>query len=669
MTREKRLYVLVMAMATMLLLMLATDMDYMKSSMAQISPMPTPTFTPTPVDTAVGTITIEKQTGDGEGPAFGFTGDLGEFSLDPGASTTFEALAPSSYTITELVPAGWNLAAIGCSTSGPGALDVDFVRDADDNLTGANIHLGPDQHVTCGFSNQPLVDISLTKTAQPAAVDEPGDQVLFDLVVTNDGLNEATLDSLTDSAFDLGAHCADAAGTALAPGEVYTCSFTEFVAGNAGTSHTNKATAVAFGPGGTSESETAEATVTVADVPPVIEVTKEADTGYVLTSGESVVYRVEVRNDSVATDPVTVQSLLDDLYGELTDAGNLALVDTTCTAGTIAPGDTYGCEFTVLVQTDQLGGITDTVTATATDDEGNEVSDVDEATVIVVPPSAVTSSALCEYDVDPDLDGAQFRLVFTPDLKDSPNYKLPASNPGQHFYNVFYAGSGPADLEVTVPYPFVTRGAVPVHAYGALSVTSVDGLDCFVPDPASEAWSSQAQITLEDYVDPGYGGTAKLSLSGVPVPNGFVYLTIHLDYGLKGTTGYMPDGSANALDFESQDLVIPTLFGHTFAVSGNQTDNQTVQNANVFKEIRGIAGLVTDGDGNALPGVQVEVTGPDAVPLESVITDGDGWFLFAYRHKGRAALYTVHLPAYGLSHPVELRANGFAEADFEVRLP
>ena len=84
-----------------------------------------------------------------------------------------------------------------------------------------------------------------------------------------------------------------------------------------------------------------------------------------------------------------------------------------------------------------------------------------------LPPSAVTDSRLCYFDRDPGTPQREFRLIFTQDPQNMPFSKQTASNPGQYFYNVVVSGT-PGDnvnLTLTIPYPFVTQGARPIHLY------------------------------------------------------------------------------------------------------------------------------------------------------------------------------------------------------------
>ncbi len=272
-----------------------------------------------------------------------------------------------------------------------------------------------------------------------------------------------------------------------------------------------------------------------------------------------------------------------------------------------------------------------------------------EATVTILPPSAATDSALCYYDRAPDIDGQQFRLIFTPDMQVWPAYKLPASNPGQFFYNVFYTGAGTADFDITVPEPFETQGANPVHVYTGVSVVEIDGFKCFVPDLDSEIYAGD------------FSG-----LSGLSDPGGFLYVTVHLDYDLKGTTGYIPNFNNDALDATDEvTVLIPNLNDYTFSVSSSQNDSRTIQNANDFKKIPGFGGLVTDGVGDPVAGATVVIT-LEGEELGQATTDADGWYMFVYKHTGKPADYTVALQGYGLSESGTLKANKFAEVNFVV---
>jgi len=291
---------------------------------------------------------------------------------------------------------------------------------------------------------------------------------------------------------------------------------------------------------------------------------------------------------------------------------------------------------------DEVG--TRTVKGKIRDKDGGETEYT--ATVTILPPSAATDSALCYYDRQPEIPGQQFRLIFTPDMQMWPNYKLPASNPGQFFYNVFYTGEGPAEFSITVPEPFVTQGAMPVHVYTDVSLVEKDGFICFAPDLESEIYAGD------------FSG-----LNGLSDPGGFLYVAVHLDYGLKGTTGYIPNADNDALDAtDGVTVLIPNLDDYTFSVSGSQTDSQTIQNVNNFKKIPGLGGLVMEA-GNPVAGATMNIS-LNGVFLGTATTDEDGWYMYIYKYTGKSVPYTVEWQGSGLSKSGTMKANRFAEVNF-----
>jgi hypothetical protein len=85
----------------------------------------------------------------------------------------------------------------------------------------------------------------------------------------------------------------------------------------------------------------------------------------------------------VDTDPVSTNSLIDDVYGDLTFVHD-AITATDCTAGLITQsGDSYICTFMITVPDLSLENLTTTVTVTGTDDEGNQALASDKTTLIL----------------------------------------------------------------------------------------------------------------------------------------------------------------------------------------------------------------------------------------------------------------------------------------------
>ncbi len=165
-----------------------------------------------------GTITIVKQA-DAAG-AFDFTGDLGAFSLNNGASTTFNDVTAGVYAVTETDPApGFVLTGLSCD-------DANSTTDA--AARTAEIHLEPGEHVTCTFVNEtadPQIEVDkagpvIAEGDQPITytytVTNPGNAPLGNVVVSDDKCSPVLYQSGDDG------------DNLLEPGEawVYTCTYT-----------------------------------------------------------------------------------------------------------------------------------------------------------------------------------------------------------------------------------------------------------------------------------------------------------------------------------------------------------------------------------------------------------------------------------------------------------
>lgn len=95
--------------------------------------------------------------------------------------------------------------------------------------------------------------------------------------------------------------------------------------------------------------------------------------------GGSVLFVVGLRNTSAATDTLTITSLVDDIHGDLNGRGNCSVPQT------LVPGELYLCEFRAEVTGVAGDSETDTVTAVGQDDDGDAVTGMDSATVIIIP--------------------------------------------------------------------------------------------------------------------------------------------------------------------------------------------------------------------------------------------------------------------------------------------
>jgi uncharacterized repeat protein (TIGR01451 family) len=246
--------------------------------------------------------------------------------------------------------------------------------------------------------------ILVTKTADPTSLPEPGGNATFSVSVKNTSVvDSVTITSLTDDVYgDL-----DGKGTCdvpqqLAPGASYDCSFSGAVSGNAGSSHTDVVTASGTDDDGKQLSASDDAVVTITNVPSSIAVTKSANPTSIQEPGGTVTFSVSVKNTS-AVDSVTITSLSDDVYGNLDGKG-------TCDVPqTLAPGASYDCSFSGAVSGSAGSTHKDVVTASGTDDDGNELSGSDDATVTITagpppPPPPTPVPPVAEVAATPTID-------------------------------------------------------------------------------------------------------------------------------------------------------------------------------------------------------------------------------------------------------------------------
>ena len=219
-----------------------------------------------------------------------------------------------------------------------------------------------------------LPTIAVDKSANPTSLPEPGGNVEFTVVVTNNSFEAVTLTSLTDNVYgDLNGQGTCATGGTIAASASYSCKFTGAVNGGPG-SYTDTVTAVATDNDGTTDTKSDDATVTLTNVLPTIAVDKTANPTSLPEPGGNVEFTVVVTN--ISFEPVTLTSLTDDVYGSLDGQGTCAK------GGTIAAGGSYTCKFTGAVS-GEPSAYTDTVTAVATDNDGTTDTQTDTATVTI----------------------------------------------------------------------------------------------------------------------------------------------------------------------------------------------------------------------------------------------------------------------------------------------
>lgn len=101
------------------------------------------------------TITVRNETNPAGATGFLFEGDLGSFSLDDGEQLVFDQLLGGDYTITEVLPPGWELEQVTCNGA-----------NSTPTTNGVTVQLDPGADVTCTFANrQPRESITIAVAA------------------------------------------------------------------------------------------------------------------------------------------------------------------------------------------------------------------------------------------------------------------------------------------------------------------------------------------------------------------------------------------------------------------------------------------------------------------------------------------------------------------------
>jgi uncharacterized repeat protein (TIGR01451 family) len=229
----------------------------------------------------------------------------------------------------------------------------------------------------------PVVDID--KTVDVSSLPEPGGVFTFTLTIKNMGVEPFTITSLTDTNLSepYPAEVAALIGqTILVGGELFASyPITHTDAGE----YDNTAVVEVIDNDESTDTDSDDESVTVIDVLPTVEVTKDVEPLDMNVPGGTFSYTVYVKNTSVES--VKLGLVVDDTYGVIYDP---AVEDAD--EIWLLPNEVKVFEFTM--DHTEAGQYINIATATVTDNEGNSASDSDDAVVTVWNPaiSVVKSS-------------------------------------------------------------------------------------------------------------------------------------------------------------------------------------------------------------------------------------------------------------------------------------
>ncbi|WP_110456650.1 hypothetical protein [Shewanella algidipiscicola] len=248
--------------------------------------------------------------------------------------------------------------------------------------------------------------ITVLKTASPDQVPESGGNVTYTVDVTNTSDawdSPLLLSSLMDNKFgNLDGQGDCAINGYIAQGGTYSCSFSQFISGSQAGSHTNIVTAKALDNENDQASNADSETVVINDVPSMIDLQKTADPIEVLETGDdpsvsrSVDYTFLFSVDAAGVDTVTFSSLTDDMFGNITAECMVDTVDGAPIAPTplngfmLDPNHNASCTIAKSLTGNASDVHVNVATINGVDDDGQAVSDFDDATVTFLPSQPAT---------------------------------------------------------------------------------------------------------------------------------------------------------------------------------------------------------------------------------------------------------------------------------------
>ena len=103
-----------------------------------------------------------------------------------------------NHDVDENIPAGWGLTSASCAGAGGGNGTADLTTG-----TISGINPNPDDIITCTFNDSKLFagEFTVTKTANPASLPEPGGPVTFSVTVFNQFAGAVSLTALSDNVY------------------------------------------------------------------------------------------------------------------------------------------------------------------------------------------------------------------------------------------------------------------------------------------------------------------------------------------------------------------------------------------------------------------------------------------------------------------------------------
>ncbi len=346
------------------------------------------TVTCTFTNTKQAQVIVKKVMVGGTG-SFDFSGTpSGTISQNGG--TISANVEPGQYTSTEATKDGWDLTSVTCD-------DENSSGDLGDRTATFDVQAG--ETVTCTFTNTKKVvvvgqgSISVSKSADPTSMQEPGGPVTFSVRITNTSNVDVVITNVVDDKFgdlddDGGSGCFDVPIT-LHPAGFASCQFTKPVTGPGGTTHIDTVTASGHDVNGHDVSASDSARVDI--TPKLIDLVIVKDATSPTPLNGNVQYTMTVTNKG--PDTATNVQLADPAPAGITylsassSQGTCTVTPVliTCSLGSLAAGQTVTVHATG--KSTSVGSHTNTATVIGSGGrETNPADNVDTAVTVTPAP-------------------------------------------------------------------------------------------------------------------------------------------------------------------------------------------------------------------------------------------------------------------------------------------
>ena len=350
-----------------------------------------------------------------------------------------------------------------------------------------------------------VVSLAASLTPNPVTIPEPGGLVTYTVEVTNTGSPSVTLTGLSTDKFgnlldpdnpliESGTNSCLPGGspTVLPPnGGSFSCAYVAPVSGQP-SQFADVLTATAMSTSNVEVFATANATVTITNLPASMQLTLGADPSFINPPGRQVNFSVQVRNTSSA-DAITITKMEDELLGSLNGRGTCAVP-----VEGILPGFSYQCQFAAEVSGQVGDQRSRAISVQAIDDDPTpetlDASEIVTVSIIAQPEQKIFLPNVSD-DNDPinepnnSCSNAHLMLV-NRQYWVTPPAKYPADQD-------YFAFEVPQESQATIELTnFVPRAGQMVVRY--------DDDDPTKPTPNCErVWDRRPRLTLNNTMDLG----------------------------------------------------------------------------------------------------------------------------------------------------------------------